>query len=416
MKKVISQILFLSYVAFFVGCVSTTTLIDKGFSKIGNGNFDKAESKFTKALEKKTYKDNGVIHKAYHGLSVVAASRQNYVMAENYEFKAHENNTTNLEYAYNLAKFKANKGEMQKAYNWLFYLGDIEANGYGRINVYTQKALNEPMFRTLNDDIKFQRFCQGYRRVKLSILRGYSSESDKWTENDQFATVAANLPSGERKLILCTNVIEDDNSAVWSNQYVVFDYKLGTTLKINQLDEDYTSHDVLSAYTGSIPFDLNLKEIKGNQSRLELNIQDTEQASYTSGTTAPSTIDPTLIGIAIAGAVVYGAGELAYSGIKNMMSSSNSYSSSSYSSSSSTTESRRSKEIPPVTKTGEWSEGIGTLDGQYAYCIITYSDGISGTLFKGKDSGKYYISLGLSNTYFDSYSEAIKGLYLYKTR
>jgi hypothetical protein len=130
---------------------------------------------------------------------------------------------------------------------------------------------------------------------------------------------------------------------------------LGTTVKINQLDEDFTGHDILSSYTGSIPFDLGLREIKGNQSHLELSIHDTEQSPYTTGTSTPSTISPTIIGVAIAGAIVYGAGELAYSGLKNSMSSSNSYPSGSYSSSnssSSTSESATSS-TPCYTMTAK---------------------------------------------------------------
>jgi hypothetical protein len=299
--KIITKLALLFTITTLFGCASSSKLIDKGFSNLQNGSHDKAEKKFVKAIEKKTYNDNQIIHKAYHGLSLVETRRNNLVRAEDFEYKAYQNDKSNPEYAYNIAKFKANSND-RSAYNWLFSIGESEVQGRGSVLAYGNKASNEPMFKPIANEIKFQRFCAGFRRVKLSIDRGYSSESDKWTENDQFATVAAIIPSGEKKVVLATNTIENENNASWYNQYAVFDYKLGTTVNISQLDEDFTSHDLLSQYNGVIPWDLKLSEIKGQQSRLAISLSDTEQQPYTSGTSIPSTISPGLIGAALTGA------------------------------------------------------------------------------------------------------------------
>jgi hypothetical protein len=125
-----------------------------------------------------------------------------------------------------------------------------------------------------------------------------------------------------------------------------------------------------------------------------------------------SSIDGNTIGLGLAAlALIWGGSKLVKSAIENGAGSSGSYSGSS-----STSESTSSKEVSPVVETGDWYKGNGTLDGAYEYRKITYADGTSGTLFKGESSGKYYISNGLSNTYFDSYNEALEGLYRYKTR
>lgn len=349
------KIFYLFIAASLVSCSSSSKLIDKGYSKLRNGNEGKAEKKFNKAISNASSKDRYIIHSAYHGLSLVERKRGNYSRAEEFEYSAYQKDNSNPEYAYSLARYKAIKGDAKSTYNWLYSIGDCEAHGRGQVSTLAKMASTEPDFRSLLGDIKFQRFCAGYRRVKLSIDNGYSSESDKWTENDQFATVSAVLPNGERKIVLCTNTREDDNSASWYNQYVVFDYKLGSTVTIAQLDEDFTSHDLLSKYTGPIPWDLGLKEIKGTQSRLELSVSDTEQSPYTSGTSIPSTISPELIGIAIGGAIVYGAGELLYSGLKNSMASGSGYSSGATggtSSSSSTSTSKKPCNIGEPKATG----------------------------------------------------------------
>jgi hypothetical protein len=401
MKKILIQTVLLSIVMFFASCSSTAGLIETGYAKLQQGNNDKAEAKFTKALEKKTYKDNAVIDKAYHGLSMVASNKGNYSRAKDYEYKAHQINNNSFEYAYNLAKFNAQEGDTKNAYNWLFYLGDISARGYGSMSSYGQRASTDPFFSALSDDNKFQRFCAGYRRLNISILRGYSSESDKFTENDQFATVSAVVNSGDRKVVLCTNTIDDDNSASWSNQRVVFDYKLGTSVKIAQFDEDYTSHDLLSSYTGSIPYDLNLTEIKGDRSGLQLSVQDTEQGAYTSGTSIPSTISPTLVGIAVAGAIVYGASELAYSGVKNMSSSSRSNSSaksysSSYTSNSSNSASYSNSSSSNTSSSNASKNTVCYSNVQeYSTAYVSCNDSKYGksTIYKvtcGNGSTKYY--------------------------
>ena len=290
---------------------NTSKIIGKGYSKLNSGNYDKAIKKFDKAVRKPGYGKA----KAYHGLALSYENKNNISRALNYAQRACKTNTTDPGYSFNLARYNAYLGEESKAINWLFNIGDAIAVSRSRnIEYYARKASNDPFLKTLRNDIKFRRFLDGgYRRVKLSIRSGKSSVDDKWTQNDQFAVVSAQTNNGKQKVILATDVIQDDNSASFYGEYVIFDYKLGTTISIGHYDEDYTSHDRLSSYKGPIPSNLqNLtKTTNSRSSSLSFSISDANTSTYTSGTDIPSTISTSdiLLGVGAA-ALVIGASEL----------------------------------------------------------------------------------------------------------
>ncbi len=65
--------------------------------------------------------------------------------------------------------------------------------------------------------------------------------------------------------------------------------------------------------------------------------------------------------------------------------------------------------VPSVKKVGE----RGVSGFSYTY-LIEFSDGIYGTLYLGDPSNKYFISDGLRNYYYKSYTSALNALYRYK--
>ncbi len=65
--------------------------------------------------------------------------------------------------------------------------------------------------------------------------------------------------------------------------------------------------------------------------------------------------------------------------------------------------------VPSIKKVGE----RGVSGFSYTY-LIEFSDGIYGTLYLGDPSNKYFISDGIRNYYYKSYSSALNALYRYK--
>ncbi len=63
----------------------------------------------------------------------------------------------------------------------------------------------------------------------------------------------------------------------------------------------------------------------------------------------------------------------------------------------------------------QWVEKWGPADGTYYQANVAYSDGTQGRLFRGGNSGRYFVedSSG-SNYYYVSLRAAVRALYLYK--
>ncbi len=63
----------------------------------------------------------------------------------------------------------------------------------------------------------------------------------------------------------------------------------------------------------------------------------------------------------------------------------------------------------------QWVEKSGLFDGTYYEAIIEFSDGTRGRLFRGGNSGRYFVedSSG-TNYYYNSLRSSIRALYLYK--
>lgn len=65
--------------------------------------------------------------------------------------------------------------------------------------------------------------------------------------------------------------------------------------------------------------------------------------------------------------------------------------------------------------TEDWSLKSGLIDGAYYEATIIFSDNTRGLLFKGTNSGKYFIedSNG-TNYYYNSLRSSVRALYIYK--
>jgi tetratricopeptide (TPR) repeat protein len=277
---------FFTVLLLATSCVSPQALIQQGFDKMSQNQYDKAEKKFAKVLRKESDEARVVHDQAYHGMSVLYLRKDQLSTAKEYEYKAYRC-SEKLLYIYNLARFEAQEGNRQVAYDWLFRLAHSNSEQRNR---YATLAFAEPMFKSLKYEAKFNRLWAGYRRIAISILEGYSTESDKMTENDQFVVVSAFLLNqGVSKIILCTTTIENDNQARWQNEFVVFDYKLGTEVTISQYDQDYTANDLLSRGSMILPLDLSWNTIIGRRSHVIFRIQDIEMEPQTTNSDLPRT-------------------------------------------------------------------------------------------------------------------------------
>lgn len=70
--------------------------------------------------------------------------------------------------------------------------------------------------------------------------------------------------------------------------------------------------------------------------------------------------------------------------------------------------------VVPEYDTEDWVESSNITDGIFSYQEIDFDDGVSGKLFRGGDTKKYFISSGLSNYYYKNYTAVVKALYIYK--
>ncbi len=71
--------------------------------------------------------------------------------------------------------------------------------------------------------------------------------------------------------------------------------------------------------------------------------------------------------------------------------------------------------VPSVSRTGELTERYGLWNGTYKGQEIRFEDGVSGEIYLGGDSNKWFLDPGLGpNSYYDSKNDVLKALYYYK--
>jgi hypothetical protein len=165
---------------------------------------------------------------------------------------------------YELMKWYCAKGDTVNALEQMLLLyGD--SLYHNRIKM----ADNEPKLDLIRNTVAFHRWHNGIRRLKIQPLDGFSNETDKGTENDQFVTIVS-----EGREIMATVTIQDKNQAYWKHDYVIFDTHIDSAIIVTQLDEDYIFCDVLSS--GAIDSKTTGEVlIRATNSQLRLMVSDT---------------------------------------------------------------------------------------------------------------------------------------------
>lgn len=270
-------------------------LTSQGWDAYYENNYRKAEKKFKKALKK------GGTARTYEGLAFVNWGNGNYRDAEYYMSQAYNRDPNSAEHTYNYALVTNVNGNSSKAMDLLFEIPDK-----GDFNFYRNKAAQSTGFNSLRSNPKFQRYLKGYRRLKLQPYYGASTETDKLTANDLFV-----VTENQGKVILTTTPVQDQNIVYWQNDYVVWDYPLGSVARVSLMDEDYTSHDNLLTAKGSIsPGNF---EWKTQNSVLKVKISDTEEMPYTTGVSVPGNVSLSQLAAGL------GIGVLAVATISDLM-------------------------------------------------------------------------------------------------
>jgi hypothetical protein len=314
---------WLVLLAVLGACASSGDLADQGFAKLNQGRIAAAEKKFGKAIAK-----DPANSRATYGLCVVRrkqnepreaielcrraltlnpkdgeahltlgeihAQQLDYENAitetrKAYDFLRLDNNRA----AYNLARFLAVKGESSAAIDWLFLFYDRP----GALATYRTRALRESDFFNLRNDPRFNRWLNGIRRLKLSVLAAKAGYHDIF-DNASDAYVSVSYGG---KILLYTDVIQDDPSPEWTNDYVIFDYRLGEKIQLSLIDHDISEDDYLGGFQ---MWDLG----PGSgwfQNLIQLRIEDTPNPVDSTGYTAPQNITPLEILVAAGFAYAY---------------------------------------------------------------------------------------------------------------
>lgn len=312
---------WVSLFAVCSGCSSSGELVNQGFAKLAQGNVAAAEKKFGKSITK-----DPANSRATYGLCIVRRQQDRIVDAVDlckkalamspYDGEAHltlgELHAEQLDYAnaikesvqafehlkgdnsraaYNLARFHAVQGESSAAVGWLFLFYDRP----NALPTYQARASREPDFFNLRRDERFLRWLSNLRRLKLSILGANAGRHDIF-DNASDAYVSVSYGG---KLLLYTDVIHDDPTPTWSNDYVIFDYRLGEKIHLNLFDHDISEDD----YLGGLQM-WNLKPGSNwYQNLIQVRIEDSLEPVNSTGYDRPQNISP--LEILVAAGIAY---------------------------------------------------------------------------------------------------------------
>jgi C2 domain-containing protein len=304
-------------------CASSGDLATQGFAKLAQGKVAVAEKKFGKSINK-----DPTNSRATYGLCVVRREQNEVLEAIGFCKKAlelsprdgevhltlGEIHAQQLDYAnaitetrkaydflkgdnsraaYNLARFLTVKGESSAAIEWLFLFYDRP----GALATYQARALRESDFFNLRNDARFLRWLSGIRRLKLSILAARAGHNDIFDNaSDAYASV-----SYGGKLLLYTDVIDDDPTPTWSSDYVIFDYRLGDKVHFSLIDHDIMEDDYLGGFQM-----WDLRPGTGwYQNLIQVRIEDSSDPVESTGYSRPQNITPLQVLVAAGVAYAY---------------------------------------------------------------------------------------------------------------
>jgi hypothetical protein len=304
-------------------CASSVDLANQGFAELARGKISAAEKKFGKSISK-----DPTNSRATYGLCVVRREQKEALKAIDFckralelspkdgevHFTLGEIHAQQLDYTsavaetrraydllkgdnsraiYNLARFLTVKGESSAAINWLFLFYDRP----GVMAAYQARSLRESDFFNLRNDERFLRWLSGIRRLKLSILAANAGYHDIFhNASDGYVSV-----SYGGKLLLYTDVIEDDPTPEWSNNYVIFDYRLGEKVQLSLIDHDISEDDYLGGF--------QMWDLKPGtawyQNLFKVRIEDSLNTVDSTGYRRPQNITPLQILVAAGIAYAY---------------------------------------------------------------------------------------------------------------
>lgn len=254
-------------------CKSAEQLIADGHVKMNATDKTLAEKSFTKALAK-----DPLSYSAMFGLGEAAFAKGDISTAIKRVEEGLTLSPKSYEQHFNLMRWYCIKGDSTNA---LEHMLTIYWDSTYRHRVWQTDTAKE--INLIRNTSAYRRWHSGIRRLKIQPLDGFSNETDKGTENDQFVTVV-----NEGRLVLATKTIQDKNQAYWKNDYVVLDTYIDSVITISQMDEDYLFCDILSSRVIN-PRTTGEVMVYATNSHLRIMITDTNDPVYTSGTDLPTT-------------------------------------------------------------------------------------------------------------------------------
>jgi tetratricopeptide (TPR) repeat protein len=323
LKVGLHNLAWLLFLTVCGACASSGELANKGFAELAQGKVAAAEKKFGKAVIKDptnsraSYglcivrrKQNQVLEalslckkalelsprdgEIHLTLGEIHAQQLDYTNAITETRKAYEClKGDNSKAAYNLARFLTVHGESSAALDWLFLFYDRPS----ALPTYQARALREPDFFNLRHDERFLRWLSGIRRLKLSILGARAGYNDIF-DNASDAYVSVSYGG---KLLLYTDVIQDAPTPEWTDDYVIFDYRLGEKVYFSLIDHDISEDD----YLGGLEM-WNLRPGTGwYRDLIRVRIEDSADPVKSTGYNPPQNITPLQILVAAGIAYVY---------------------------------------------------------------------------------------------------------------
>ncbi|MEE9362455.1 MAG: tetratricopeptide repeat protein [Cellulophaga sp.] len=251
---------------------------------VGNSYYNMNQLSESSAFFKKFISNNPKSDKAWDASFKVSSYSYSINKIDNaisYMTKCYNINPTS-KVVYKLALFNYQKYYYNTSINYLSEL--YSSDDYEKIRKYVIKNISS--FKNLNSYPKFQRWISGIRRIKIKPVYGANYYSQEFTGEDLFLVILY-----DKEFILSTDVIDNRDSVYWNNDYVIFDYKIGSPLDIYLVDEDITENELLYHHTYyDIPRDLGKRVIEDGKKEIILNIEDSNRDVYTTGVTIPKPV------------------------------------------------------------------------------------------------------------------------------
>ena len=211
LRSFINFIVLIFLCSVVLSSCSSATLINKGWKQYKKANYSKAANKFTKAIAKDGNID-GYEGRAFTKLKLgMSQDALNDIQQTMSSPKAN--------YTYSAAKIAAQSNNKALSFEYLCHL--YTKSDFNR---FIAQSRMDSDFEYLHNTAKFERYLNGYRRIKLSINEGHVNWNEQKlalfsSAQDQFCIVSAVLSDGNaiwylqhRKLLIITMSLGRSNT------------------------------------------------------------------------------------------------------------------------------------------------------------------------------------------------------------